>query len=892
MSAKKRKAPKKRQRVPQPDAPPVSSATAREDGPTRTAPVPPASCRLPADGLSAGHTYLILGTILLVGFVLRAVYLAEIVREPDFNFPTMDPQYNDYWARGMATGDWTPPEGYPDPQIRTTPHGRPCGYPYFLSFVYRIFGLGYLAPRLVQMALGLVNGMLMFYLARAVFGRVVALIATAFTVTYWVFIHFEGELTYPVVAVFVLLVFMHALRWWALKPSVVRALLAGLLFGLFGLFRPNAFLFGPVIVGWFFWVLGGRRNLRPFLLQSAVLTAATVLAIAPALIRNVVVAGDFVFLSSYGGVNLWAGNNADSDCVTPKIPDLEEIAGFEDWTCFHYPLIVRRLGRKLGRPDLRFSEANQYFYRKGRAFILSHPLKTLQLTGKRALIFWGPTETTNDKVLHWVKKRSPTLRWLPGFPKVLAVFVLGSILFFLDLRRRPWRDSESERQPVAVALILFLFIFVYFASVMPYFVAGRYRIPVIPFLLLFGAYGVYRIGRFIAEGDRRRAGLWVAAGALVCGVGSVQFYSYRPDLAIWHQHRAKGFEEKGELDKAIAEVRKELEISPHYADGHNFLGKLLEQQGKAGEAIAVYRKVLELEAGNHVAMNNLGYMLGEQGRTADAVQWLERALEANPQFGLAHNNLGNLLGRQGQHGQAVAHYETALELDPQDRFADYNLGNAYAAVGRTDRAVPHYERAMALDARNPDIPNNLGLALAGQGKSAEAIRSYEQALDIDPDYANAYNNLGYELAKLGRFEEAAERYEEALRLNPSFALAHNNLGKLLADRDRPDEAMAHYRRALEIDPEDPHAAFNIAELLASQAKWAEAAGHYLRAMENAPGNPDIPNNLANALVKQERVEEAIPYYKRALAIDPDYGPARENLRLIREAQRRGSGAGP
>jgi len=837
----------------------------------------------PTAGLSDRRTYLILGIILLVGLALRGVYLAEIIREPDFAFPSMDPQYNDYWARGMVTGDWTPPEGYPDPQIRTTPHGRPCGYPYFLSFVYRIFGLGYLAPRLVQMALGLVNGVLMFYLARAVFGRVVALIAAAFMVTYWVFIHFEGELTYPVVAVLILLVFMHALRWWALRPTVPRALAAGLLFGLFGLFRPNAFLFGPILVGWIFWVLDGPRRFRRFLLQSAVLTAATVLAIAPALIRNVVVARDFVFLSSYGGLNLWAGNNANADCVTPKIPDLEEIAGFEDWTCFHYPLIVRGLGRKLGNPDLKFSEANRYFYRKGRAFIFSHPLKTLQLVGKRALIFWGPTETTNDKVLHWVKKNSPTLRWLPGFPKVLAVFVLGSVLFFLDLRRRPSRRSEAERQRTAVALIMFLFIVAYFASVMPYFVAGRYRIPVIPFLLLFGAYGVHRIAQFIAGAERRRAGIWVAAGALVCGVGSIQFYSYWPDLAIWHQHRGKAFEQQGELDKAVAEVRKELEIDPRYGDGYNFLGKLLEKQGKIDEAIGVYRKVLELEPDNHVAMNNLGFLLGGKGRTEDAMRWLEKALDTNPLFGLAHNNLGNLLSEQGRYEEAIEHYETALEIDPQDRFADYNLGNAYAALGRIEEAARHYERAMQLDTRNPDIPNNLGLALARHGKSADAMRCYEAALAIDPTYANAHNNLGYELAGLGRFDEAAAHYEEALRLKPDFPLVHNNFGGLLADQGRLDEAMAHYRRALEIDPKDPHAAFNIAERLAAQEKWAEATAYYLEAMENAPRNPDVPNNLANALVRQKRIADAVRYYERALSIDPEYGPARENLKRLREA---------
>ena len=92
--------------------------------------------------------WIILACILLVGLALRLAYLQEIRHDPDFCHPALDPQFNDYWARAMVTGDWTPPIGYPDPMIRTTPHGRPPGYPYFLAFIYLVFGTSYLTPRL------------------------------------------------------------------------------------------------------------------------------------------------------------------------------------------------------------------------------------------------------------------------------------------------------------------------------------------------------------------------------------------------------------------------------------------------------------------------------------------------------------------------------------------------------------------------------------------------------------------------------------------------------------------------------------------------------------------------------------------------------------------------
>jgi len=49
---------------------------------------------------------LLLVLIILVGILLRGVYLVEISEKPDFSHPLIDAAYHDYWARGLATGNW------------------------------------------------------------------------------------------------------------------------------------------------------------------------------------------------------------------------------------------------------------------------------------------------------------------------------------------------------------------------------------------------------------------------------------------------------------------------------------------------------------------------------------------------------------------------------------------------------------------------------------------------------------------------------------------------------------------------------------------------------------------------------------------------------------------
>ena len=137
------------------------------------------------------RTGAILAAILLVGLILRISYLREIVNEPDFSFPRIDSGCHDYWAHGSATGDWSIGDRSDlagASEIRSIPYMRPPGYPYFLASVYYLTGGRYLAARIFQMGLGLVNCVLAYFLGKRLFGRVTGLIFATFMSAYWAFI--------------------------------------------------------------------------------------------------------------------------------------------------------------------------------------------------------------------------------------------------------------------------------------------------------------------------------------------------------------------------------------------------------------------------------------------------------------------------------------------------------------------------------------------------------------------------------------------------------------------------------------------------------------------------------------------------------------------------------
>ncbi len=773
---------------------------------------------------------LILLTILTVGLSLRGLYLAEIVHKPDFSSPGLDAGYHDYWARGLVTGDWSLPVYVTDPEIQTTPFFRPPGYPYFLALVYRIVGPDYLAIRALQMALGAVNILLAFLLGRRWFGPRVGLTAAALMSVYWVFPYFEGQLLEPVLLVGLGLAMVHVLSSWTARFSFGRALAAGLLFGLFVLIRPNVLPFGLAALLWAWWIARrhpGRTHRWATAAAGFVLGAAV--AISPATVRNYAVGHDRVLVSANGGVNLFLGNNEYADGFTPDHPD---IGG---WSCFDYPSIVRKLEREAGR-TLRYSEASSLFARKAAQFARTDPLRVLQLALKKTLLFWGPVEVSNEEEDECERANSRILRRIPvGFPLALTLFVLGLGIMIRESRATPSeREAPSREQWEAIVLML-LFVGVYFLSFVPFFIAGRYRVPIIPFLLLIGSYGLERLVRWAGRREGRKVMNWVYVGMVAYLLASINVTGYAPNWAVWHYFRGVASGRTGRADAAEKEYREAMRLKADYVEPRLNLATLLQTQGKTNEAIEL----------------------------------LSEALHIRPSLYEAHNNLGAIFFTQGNRDMAIAHFSEAVRLNPESASARDNLGKALAHNGLLDAAVAQLREAVRLRPRFAEAYYHLGLALYQQKKTTEAAACFAEALKANPDSAEAHNLLGAILAEQKQTREALGHFEKALQLKPGFGEAHFHLGLALLQQGRIDEATTHLREAVRIDPKDAEARYNLGYVLAVRGDREKALREQEEALRLEPDMPEAHHQMALLLLLDGQAEKSLAHFARAIALKPD-----------------------
>ncbi|MFC1677714.1 tetratricopeptide repeat protein [Planctomycetota bacterium] len=614
-------------------------------------------------------TILILTAIVLLGLILRISYLRAIVDNPDFSYPQMDAGYHDYWARAMVTDNWSIPtniNSFSDPEIRNRAYFRPPGYPFFLAFTYYLFDGSYLAIRIFQMGMGLLNCVLAYLLGKTLFKRTIGLIFSAFMSVYWVFIYFEGELLAPILLVTLGLSLMlnlyhcyERLRFW-------QVFTVGIFLGLFALVRPNILLFSPVVFGWMWWI-GKRRNYgKRIIIPLSGVVLGAVLVVAPVTIRNYLVTGDLVLITSNAGINLYIGNNEMSDGYSAGIPGLEKLVGSNRWKSSDYPKIVRAFEALEGK-EMTDSEMSGYFSKKAVDYILRHPGRTLKLAAIKTLLFWGPMEVSNNKEIYYEKKNSSILRCIPGFPVVLSIGILGLIRLFLDSKVRTGKkDTEAlvSRREFEIAILIAIFVVIYFVSFLPFFVAGRYRVPLIPFLLLFGAYGLYRLIALARQNRLRSVVCWAITYIVLYMLANIPIASYRASLSEWHDARAICYRLAGRFDLAAEQCRESVKLKPNSEKAHHRLADMFFELRKNQEAIKHYSKALKLKPGQAEVHYKLGILLTSSGRYDDAIDHYRQALQIEPNSADIYCGLGVALRSQGRIDEAIRHYRKALEIQP------------------------------------------------------------------------------------------------------------------------------------------------------------------------------------------------------------------------------------
>jgi len=325
---------------------------------------------------------------------------------------------------------------------------------------------------------------------------------------------------------------------------------------------------------------------------------------------------------------------------------------------------------------------------------------------------------------------------------------------------------------------------------------------------------------------------------------------------------------KGQMDAAVADFQKALEINPGFFEAQSNLGNALLQKGRVAEARDHFKKAVEINPDSAVSHYNLGNALLGMGQLDGAMVQFRKALEIQTDYAEAHNNLGVVLLRKGQpEEEAMLQFQEALKLNPDYAEAHYNLGAVFGVRGRLDEAVEQYRIAIQLKPDYADAQGNLANVLATQGKLDEAVKAYQQTLELVPKSAQAHFRFGQALQGQRNFEAAIQEYQQALDLAPQHLPAHLGLAWLLATC--PEASLRDGGRAVKLAQqaerlgrgESPQILDTLAAAYAEAGQFGEAVETAKRALNLTAVQNNQP--LAEAIQARLKLYEAGSPYREA-----------------------------
>lgn len=248
-------------------------------------------------------------------------------------------------------------------------------------------------------------------------------------------------------------------------------------------------------------------------------------------------------------------------------------------------------------------------------------------------------------------------------------------------------------------------------------------------------------------------------------------------------------ESKGDLDDAVLDYERAIEVSPDYPDIRFRLGQALETHGRRDDAIEQYHRAIDLNPRYLQARIALAFCLLGADRRDEAADAFEEAVEIRIQkvrepFDRGLERLG-----QGEIARAGEDFYEALRSTPEQVDRHYRAALDHLKAEEYENAVRELSRAVELNPNFADLHNFRGVALCELDRVDEGISSFRRAVELNAGYLVPRLNLAFALIRAGEYKEAEAELEAVLERDPSQHAASTRLEEL-RDGRHPDNRRA------------------------------------------------------------------------------------------------------
>lgn len=381
-------------------------------------------------------------TVILFSFTLIwLISVIPIFLSPLGNYPVIDASWHNLWAKAVSEGD----------VFIYAPYFRAPLYPLTLGCVYSLFGSSLLVGNLLSFLFTIASIYLIHLIVYRKVGRIPAMVAAALWALNGVTVFYGSVLLITPMYIFLLLMAYFFLD----RPT--PSSFGWLFLGLAAVTRPGIVLLFPFLL--FLYKKIWKKSWL-FLIPIVIVWGV-----------NSFYGDPLTPISSQAGVNFYIGSGPDADGFTAFAPSTsaepEDSLPYLDnvWVASNSPFETRQ------SPAF----VSKWWSMKTFEGIVKNPFAFVKLIGKKVVYLISPVEIPSNYDVYYFGKYSPFLQFLIGTPQVP---VPGLLLWFLfPGALLAGKISADEKK-------LLFWIFGLGIGILPFFVTARFRLPILPFMVI------------------------------------------------------------------------------------------------------------------------------------------------------------------------------------------------------------------------------------------------------------------------------------------------------------------------------------------------------------------------------------------------------------------------
>jgi tetratricopeptide (TPR) repeat protein len=319
------------------------------------------------------------------------------------------------------------------------------------------------------------------------------------------------------------------------------------------------------------------------------------------------------------------------------------------------------------------------------------------------------------------------------------------------------------------------------------------------------------------------------------------------------------------LEQARAQV-------PESAEMRRLLGASELRRGNLEQAIVELTRALELDPRDVTALYTLGVAHRRNGNLDAANEAYARVSEVDPSYpGLAIER-GRVFEARGEPERAVEAYRLALEGRPDDPDLLLRLGAAYVESGNTEEAAETLRRVQESLPNSPEAEHFMGRVELARGNLPVALNHFSRAVNLDASRGEYHLYVAWASLEMGNLGRALEEVNEALTRDPALGDAYWIRGRIRVNSGAVQDALADLERALQLKPSRFEAYAAMAECYDQLREVSRAVTAYERALERDNSRGDWWYRLGRLQLDAGRRRDAIPSLDRAVLIGDAQDP--------------------